>query len=96
VAYGSESSGCNSAGGGTDTTLIATGTNAPFTLATLSPCVVMENIASSLAYFYSDYNQSGSESTCQDSSHTVTALTDIFLSISATFTNPRLLPNNAS
>ena len=34
----------------------------------------MENIASSLDNFYSDYNQSGSGSTCQDSSHTVTSL----------------------
>jgi len=46
----------------------------------------MENIASSLNNFYSDYNQSGSGSTCQDASHTVTSLSDIFLSIAASFT----------
>jgi hypothetical protein len=56
----------------------------------------MENIASSLAYFYSDYNQSGSGSTCQDASHTVSTLADIFLAISADFTTPRLIPNNAT
>jgi hypothetical protein len=55
----------------------------------------MENIASSLAYFYSDYNQSGSGSTCTDNSHTTVNLSDISLSIASTFTRPRLLPNSA-
>jgi hypothetical protein len=97
VAYGSEDSGCNSGWsiGLTDTTLVATGKNAAFTLSQLTPCVTMENIASSLDNFYSDYNQSGSGSTCQDASHTVSSLQDIFLAISSTFTTPRLLPNNA-
>jgi hypothetical protein len=61
----------------------------------LTPCIAMENIASSLMYFYSDANQSGSQSSCQDSSHTVSSLSDIFLAISSTFTTPRLIPNNA-
>jgi hypothetical protein len=56
----------------------------------------MENIASSLDNFYSDYNQSGSGSSCQDASHTVTSLQDIFLAIASAFTTPRLLPNNAT
>lgn len=100
VAYGAEQSGCHgSDGGDTDTTLIATGKNQAFTLTStnpLTPCVTMENIASSLDNFYSDYNQSGSGSTCEDASHTVTSLQDIFLSIAASFTNPRLLPNSAT
>jgi Flp pilus assembly protein TadG len=98
VAYGSESSGCTTAGGGTDSTLVATGNNQSFTLTgsnALTPCVTMENIASSLAYFYSDYNQSGSSSTCTDNSHTTVNLSDISLSIASTFTRPRLLPNSA-
>ena len=70
--------------------------NAAFTLSQLTPCVTMENIASTLNNFYSDYNQSGSGSTCQDSSHTVTSLADIFLSIASSFTQPRLVPNNAN
>ncbi|MGO9336878.1 MAG: pilus assembly protein TadG-related protein [Terracidiphilus sp.] len=94
VAYGSEDSGCGV--GGTDTSLVATGQNASFTLSTLTPCVTMENIASSLNYFYSDYNQSGSGSSCQDASHTVSTLADIFLAISADFTTPRLIPNSAT
>ena len=96
VAYGSQQSGCSSSSGGTDSTLVATGQNASFTVSTLTPCVVMENIASSLNTFYSDYNQSGSGSTCQDNSHTVVSLQDIFMAISATFTTPRLIPNSAT
>jgi hypothetical protein len=95
VAYGSEQSGCG-AGGGTDTSLVSTGTNQTYSISSLTPCVTMENIASSLQYFYSDYNQSGSGSSCQDASHTVSTLQDIFLAISADFTTPRLIPNNAT
>ncbi len=95
VAYGSEQTGCASGSGATDTTLVATGNNQSFTLSSLTPCVTMENIASSLNNFYSDYNQSGSGSTCQDSSHTVTSLTDIFLAIVSHFQQPRLIPNSA-
>ncbi|MGA2571569.1 MAG: hypothetical protein ABSF23_13700, partial [Terracidiphilus sp.] len=97
VAYGSEQSGCTTGSGATDTTLVATGNNQAFTIATLTPCVTIENIASSLNDFYSDYKQSGSnvDTACVDSSHTVSSLQGIFLSIGATFTEPRLLPNNA-
>jgi hypothetical protein len=102
VAYGSEQTGCystNAASGNTDTTLFSPfprTLNSSFTISQLTPCITMENIASSLGNFYSDYNQSGSGSTCQDSSHTVTSLADIFLSIASSFTKPRLLPNNAT
>jgi hypothetical protein len=98
VAYGAGSSGCNSGWtvGLTDTTLVATGKNASFSLSTLTPCVEVENMASSLSNFYSDYAQSGSGSTCEDNAHTVSSLSDIFSAIAATFTNPRLLPNNAN
>lgn len=98
VAYGSEDSGCSSGWsiGLTDTTLTATGANQSFTLSQLTPCVTMENIASSLATFYSDYNQSGSGSSCQDNSHSTVSLQDIFQAIAADFTTPRLIPNNAT
>jgi hypothetical protein len=98
MAYGSESDGCGVAGSGatvSDTTTIATGANQSFTAATLTPCITMENIASSLNYFYSDWDQSGSGSTCVDNSHTTTSLADISLAIAASLTEPRLLPNNA-
>jgi hypothetical protein len=101
VAYGAEQTGCSSgshADNYTDVTLVATGANASFTLSGLTPCVTMENIASSLNTFYSDYLQSGSgvSSACVDNAHTVTALIDIFASISSNFTTPRLIPNNAT
>jgi hypothetical protein len=99
VAYGAEGTGCSSGWsvGLTDTTLVATGANnQSFTLSQLSPCVDMENIASSLQTFYSDYNQSGSGSTCEDASHSTTSLADIFTAIASTFTTPRLIPSNAT
>jgi hypothetical protein len=97
VAYGAGTSGCNSGWsiGLTDTRLVTTGKNAAFTLSELTPCVEIENMASSLSNFYSDYAQSGSGSTCLDNAHTVSSLSGIFSAIAATFTNPRLLPNNA-
>jgi hypothetical protein len=102
VAYGSQQSGCTSSTGGTDSALVLTpaqvsSLNYNFgSVSNLTPCITMENVASSLSYFYSDYNQSGSGSNCEDASHTVVSLKDIFLSIAGSFTNPRLLPNNAT
>jgi hypothetical protein len=78
--------------------LVASGNNAPFTLSQLTPCVTIENIASNLSSFYSDYLQSGTgvDTSCVDQSHNVVSLQDIFLSIASQFTNPRLLPNSAA
>jgi hypothetical protein len=56
----------------------------------------MEDIASSWSYFYSDNQQSGNVNLgCTDNNHSTISLADIFLAIASTFTNPRLLPNNA-
>jgi hypothetical protein len=99
VAYGSEQTGCSSGSGATDTTLIATGHNQSFSsVSQLTPCMTIENMASSLGSFYSDWNQSGSglDNTCVDNSHSVVSLQDIFLSIASNFTTPRLLPNSAT
>jgi hypothetical protein len=99
VAYGAAGAGggCNSGWsvGETDTTLTASSTNQPFSLGSLTPCVVMTDIASSLSTFYSDPEQSGSGSTCTDAGHTTVKLQDIFGSISTIFGGPRLIPNNA-
>jgi hypothetical protein len=81
VAYGSESSGCTVATGGTDTTSI-------------TPCQTMEQIASNPQYFFSDYNQSGSGSTCQSASQPTTNLKQIFTDIAGDFTLARLIPDN--
>jgi Flp pilus assembly protein TadG len=101
VAYGAESTGCGV--GGVDTTLLPSSAyplplNQSFSsLSSLIPCVVMENIASP-TFFYSDSQQSGSavDKACVDNSHTASSLQSIFSAISATFTQPRLLPNNAT
>jgi Flp pilus assembly protein TadG len=82
VAYGSESSGCT-----TDTT-------GP--QANITPCQVMAEMASSTSTFYSDYNQSGSSSTCVSTGTSVTDMNDIFTNISADFLEARLIPNGTT
>ena len=68
-------------------------------LADVIPCVVIENIASpgltssSPWYFYTD--GSSVANGCKDSSHTSSNLNNIFEAITTTFTDPRLLPNDA-
>jgi len=102
IAYGSESTGCGA--GATDAhndvTTVATGNVTAFTAATLTPCITMENIASDKAYFYSDYNQSGSgkDTMCQGLVSGVTDisnLTQIAFQVAAGFKSGQLLPPNA-
>jgi Flp pilus assembly protein TadG len=59
----------------------------------ISPCDTMAQMASTTHYFYSDYQQSGSNSNCV-AGQPVTALKDIFTSIATELTTARLLPNN--
>ncbi len=101
VAYGAEQNGCGTApsdgAGYTDTTVVATGKNVSFTSASsITPCVTIENIASSLSYFYSDYNQSGSgiDTTCQSTVNSATSLNDIGISIGGSLSGPALIPNS--
>jgi hypothetical protein len=65
----------------------------------ISPCQTMEDIASPdnalTQYFYSDYNQSGSYSTCYPSNtNSPASLTDIFASIVGNLSKARLIPDN--
>ncbi len=83
VAYGSGSSGCS-----TDATYSA--------YPGITPCQTMEKMASSAATFFSDYNQSGSGSTCQSASQPTTSINQIFQQIVSQFTSPRLIPNGLS
>jgi hypothetical protein len=113
VAYGSEANGCAVSGGGAtvvDTTLWASATsgNPALSLATLTPCVTMKNIASpavtsgplaGTAFFYADATSASNG--CTDNAHSIggtafTTLGDIFNAIANSFTTPRLLPNNAT
>jgi len=82
VGYGSESSGCT-----TDTT-------GP--QANITPCQVMAEMASSASTFYSDYNQSGSSSTCTSTGTSVSSMNDIFTQISVDFLEARLIPNSTT
>jgi hypothetical protein len=85
VAYGSESSGCT-----TDSS-----NSPPINIKNITPCQVMSMMATSSAYFYSDYNQSGSSSTCV-ASNSQTSLNDIFTAISKDFLTVRLIPNGST
>jgi hypothetical protein len=105
VAYGSESKGCSSTGESksddyNDVSLVLPMSNptpnVTFSLAQLTPCVTMENIASSLEWFYSDWEVSGGSSTCQGTANSMTSLDDIFAAIKASLSQARLLPQNAS
>ncbi|HEY1985214.1 MAG TPA: pilus assembly protein TadG-related protein [Terracidiphilus sp.] len=99
VAYGPESSGCSNGWnvGATDTTRVATGTyNQSFSGNSVLPCTTMEDVASSWSNFYSDNQQSANVNLgCSDLNHTTVSLQNIFQAIAASFTRPRLLPNNA-
>jgi hypothetical protein len=103
VAYGAGGSGggCSSGWsvGETDTTFLSdvqNGANVSYSLSSLTPCIEMENVATNLNYFYSDYEQGGTTGSCNDSAHATVALSEIFQAIATTFTTPRLIPNNAT
>lgn len=104
IAYGaSTTTGCSSGGGAqdyTDVTLLPSSAyplalNVSFTtLSSLHPCVEMQNVASSLEYFYS-YFPSGTSNACTDSIHTTTTLADVWSAIGASVGKPHLIPNTA-
>jgi hypothetical protein len=67
----------------------------------ITPCTTMGDIASSPAYFYSDYNQSGggADKSCTGTGGAGNALTNInqiFTSIFTSFTVARLIPNSTT
>ena len=62
----------------------------------ISPCTTMKDIASSAAYFYSDYEQSGSgiNRNCVGTGTSATSLNTIFQTLAGSFTVSRLIPNS--
>jgi hypothetical protein len=56
----------------------------------------MENIASDSQWFFSDWEVSGSSTSCQSSANPMTSLDDIFAKILASMSTARLLPTNAT
>jgi Flp pilus assembly protein TadG len=82
VAYGAPSSGC--------TTDVNAGTHQ-----NVSPCNEMSQIASHSWDFFSDFKQSGSNSTCV-AAQVVTSLSDIFLQIAGDLTVARLVSDSTT
>lgn len=62
-------------------------------LPAITPCQTMENMASSSAYFYSDYTATGGSGACVSASQPTSGLNQIFKSIAADLTVSRLIPN---
>ncbi len=65
----------------------------------ISPCQTMQNIASAPTseYFYSDYNQSGSNSQCYSSNtESPSGLADIFATIAGKLSKARLIPDSTT
>ncbi len=84
VAYGSPSSGC------------ASDRNSG-AYPNVTPCSTMTQIASTPAEFYSDYDQSGSGSTCVSASNpNNTSIAGIFANIVQRLSVARLIPNTTS
>ena len=84
IAYGAETSGC------------ATDTSGSY--AGVAPCQALKDMASSTAYFYSDYNQTGTgiDSNCVGTGSLDTSLSSIFQEIASSLSNARLIPNGTS
>lgn len=68
------------------------GTDSP----AITPCQVMEDMASAPQYFFSDYTAGGSgvDSSCISASQPTSNLDQIFTDIATDFTHARLIPNS--
>lgn len=82
IAYGAASSGCAS-----DTSGALKG---------ISPCTAMLDMASSPANFYSDATASQNKGQCVSAANPSLSLTGIFKQVATSFTQARLVPNNAT
>lgn len=62
----------------------------------ITPCQTMERMASSSAYFFSDYTATGGSSSCISSSQPVSTLNQIFQVIAGDLTVSKLIPNGTT
>jgi len=62
----------------------------------ITPCQTMQQIASSPAYFFSDYTATGGSSSCISAAQPITSLGQIFQAIATDLTNAKLIPNNTT
>jgi Putative Flp pilus-assembly TadE/G-like len=73
----------------------ATSTGCATDKTTITPCQTLKDMASSAAYFYSDYSSSGSgvDTSCAGSGASTTNINEIFTDIFTSFTVARLIGN---
>ena len=83
IAYGSPTTGCS--------TDVNAGSSPNIT-----PCAAMLQMASAPEDFFSDYNQTGSNSNCLSSAQPETAINQIFQMIANDLTVARLIPDNTT
>jgi hypothetical protein len=100
IAYGAGGTGKGCGSGGhpddyTDVTTVTTGTNVSFTASTLTPCIEMENIASTLSDFYG-VDQSGSGDTCTSTLNPLTTMASAWQNLVGQFVSVKLLPINVT
>jgi hypothetical protein len=62
----------------------------------ITPCQTMQQMASSPAYFFSDYTATGGASSCISASQPITGLNQIFQTIVSDLTTVKLIPNNTT
>jgi hypothetical protein len=63
---------------------------------TITPCQAMQQMASSPAYFFSDYTATQSSGACISASQPVTGLSGIFQVILQDLTGSKLVPNGTT
>ncbi|HTQ54105.1 MAG TPA: pilus assembly protein TadG-related protein [Bryobacteraceae bacterium] len=63
---------------------------------TISPCDTMRQMASSPAYFFSDYTATGGSSSCVSASQPITGLNQIFQTILTDLRDVKLIPNGTT
>jgi Flp pilus assembly protein TadG len=98
IAYGSTNSGCGNGSHPddyTDITTVATGKNVSFTASTLTPCITMQDIASTSSDFYG-VQQSGSGDVCTSSSNPLTTMASAWQNLVGQFVSAKLLPINVT
>jgi hypothetical protein len=95
IAYGTQSSGCNTDQSGYSVKIGST-TYKISNASNLTPCQAMQNMASNSSTFFSDFvaggNGSSNDPNCTGASQTDTSINDIFSFIASNLSEARLIP----
>ncbi|HTB95820.1 MAG TPA: pilus assembly protein TadG-related protein [Terracidiphilus sp.] len=95
IAYGTQSSGCNTDQSGYSVTVSGKKYTNP-SPSGLGPCTAMQDMASNSSTFYSDYvaggNGGSNDPNCTGASQTDTSINDIFSFIASNLSEARLVP----